>query len=388
MSLFGQTWHQEGRISSFSIHTLTTRFNNVSAPSIAACSANEYSQGGSCYECHHSCDRGCDNSGNCYGDSHCHETCSTCSEVSNPGKGDECRTCHCNATLTAAGHCECDEGFILDRGFCKRKCHEGCEACDGDGEHQCLRCDEFYEMEPGCYGTCTWCNENECDEDGFPACGDRGYPISECDCTTGQWFDGEFCRRCADGCADCDAAGNCLTCEAGLFRWAGYDGCWDFCPYGYDVVADLCTARAASFTIYKFNFLPPEDGCQIWEHRDSTSGSLDFIVRVYGGTDEGRDEIEEPFIFADRGAWFDGKYDLMTFELLKLPEVVTHGFWTKVHSDGVLFSAAKTHGDFKGYDHQSAADWDSREDGGYYLGVNQNRLEYVSRMNNVNREEL
>jgi hypothetical protein len=49
----------------------------------------------------------------------------------------------------------------------------------------------------------------------------------------------------------------------------------------------------------------------------------------------------------------------MTFELFKLPEVVVHGFWTKVHSDGVLFSAAKTHGDFKGYDHQSTADWDS-----------------------------
>jgi hypothetical protein len=69
-------------------------------------------------------------------------------------------------------------------------------------------------------------------------------------------------------------------------------------------------------------------------------------VRVYGGTKESRGEVEEPFIFEDRGAWFDGKYDLMTFELLKLPEVVVHGFWAKVHSEGVLFSANRVHGDF------------------------------------------
>jgi len=36
----------------------------------------------------------------------------------------------------------------------------------------------------------------------------------------------------------------------------------------------------------------------------------------------------------------------MTFELLQLPEVVTHGFWAKFHSQGVLFSATRVHGDF------------------------------------------
>lgn len=383
-SLFGQGWFIEGRMFDVRIHSRDTAFNSMSsggAPAIGACHHGEYysSYYDTCEKCHHSCDRGCEGSGSCYGDHHCHPTCGTCTGSSSPGKGDECTSCHCNAHLEG-GHCVCDEGFIYDDGFCKRKCHEGCKACSGDGEHECLACDDFYEMQVGCYGTCTWCDENECDEDGFPSCKDKGYPISECDCTSGQWFDGEFCRSCADGCASCDEFGNCLQCEAGLFRWAGYDGCWDFCPYGYEAFGDECTARSASYQIYTFNFQPPEDGCQIWEYRDNTAtGALNYIVRVYGGTEEGKGEIEEPFIFADRGAWFDGKYDLMTFELVKLPETLVHGFWTKIHSDGVLFSAHKTHGDFKEYNYVSEADWDAREDGGYYLGVNQNRLEYVSR---------
>merc|ERR1712032_1364891 len=78
----------------------------------------------------------------------------------------------------------------------------------------------------------------------------------------------------------------------------------------------------------------------------------------------------EPFIFADRGAWFDGKYDMMTFELLKLPEIVIHGFWTKVHSQGVLFSANRIHGDFNTDRNDTGDFWNQRDDNGYYLGVN------------------
>lgn len=117
--------------------------------------------------------------------------------------------------------------------------------------------------------------------------------------------------------------------------------CWDFCPFGYDGSEGLCLPQEDSFTIYSFTFLPPEDDCQIWEYRHDS-----FLVRVYGGTKEKGGEVEEPFIFADRGAWFDGKYDMMTFELLKLPINVVFGFWTKVHGGGVLFSANRTHGDF------------------------------------------
>lgn len=85
--------------------------------------------------------------------------------------------------------------------------------------------------------------------------------------------------------------------------------------------------------------------------------------------------MEEPYLFDDRGAWFDGKYMIMTFELLKLPEVVTYGFWTKVHLDGVLFSSNRRYGDFG--EHGDERDWNARE-GGYYLGVNDSELELVS----------
>lgn len=258
-------------------------------------------------------------------------------------------------------------------------------------------------MTAGCWGTCEWCDENECDEDGYPSCGTKGvFNDTECDCTSGQWWDGEFCRACAAGCANCDDSGNCLTCEAGLFRWANYDGCWDFCPFGYELTdGDLCTACAPDYTVYEFNFQPPEDGCQIWEHKDTDK---DYLVRVYGGTQETGGEVEEPFIFADRGAWFDGKYDLMTFELLQLPEVVIHGFWAKVHSQGVLFSATRVHGDFNDERHLQldfngdgegeggfsiGDDRARRYDCGYYLGVNGTSLEFVSRIaGNYERSEV
>lgn len=95
-------------------------------------------------------------------------------------------------------------------------------------------------------------------------------------------------------------------------------------------------------------------------------------------------------MFADRGAWFDGKYDLMTFELLKLPEVVIHGFWTKVHSQGVLFSSSRVHGDFNdGRETWEGDFWNQRDDNGYYLGVNDTQLEYVSReAGNYKRSEV
>merc|ERR1712038_1537400 len=133
------------------------------------------------------------------------------------------------------------------------------------------------------------------------------------------------------------------------------------------------------YNVYEFTFTPREDGMQIWESRNDAHS---YLVRVYGGKAESGHEpgcVEEPFIFEDRGAWFDGKYDMMTFELLKLPEVVIHGFWTKVHSQGVLFSANRIHGDFNTDRNDHGDFWNQRDDNGYWLGVNTGALEFVSR---------
>lgn len=83
----------------------------------------------------------------------------------------------------------------------------------------------------------------------------------------------------------------------------------------------------------------------------------------------------------------------MTFELLQLPEVVIHGFWAKVHSQGVLFSANRVHGD---YDESRGRELRPQEpqgpprgDCGYYLGINDTALEYVSRVaGNYERSEV
>jgi len=71
----------------------------------------------------------------------------------------------------------------------------------------------------------------------------------------------------------------------------------------------------------------------------------------------------------------------MTFEMLMLPEVVIHGFWAKVHSSGVLFSATRVHGDFNSNTERDNVGnfWKQRDDNGYYLGVNDGELEFVSR---------
>lgn len=184
----------------------------------------------------------------------------------------------------------------------------------------------------------------------MPSCGTRGLISSECDCTAGQWYDGKFCRNCADGCASCNSIGVCEECEEGLYRFGAMDGCFDYCPFGFHANGDVCTPAKEHYDIFNFSFQPPEDGCQIFDYAGE-----DYNVRVFGGIDQEPGELEEPFIFEDRGVWFDGKYDLMTFVLLQMPSFLTYNFWTKVHSDGVLFAGNMAH---------------ESSQGGYYMGVN------------------
>jgi hypothetical protein len=114
-------------------------------------------------------------------------------------------------------------------------------------------------------------------------------------------------------------------------------GCVDFVPYQYTQDTADNYVHTASGWLFDIEFTLPTDGCQIWEYRAPADA---WIVRINGGTLETGEEIEEPFIFADRGAWFDGKYDLMTFELLKYSLVdLNMNFWLKPHSDGVVYSS-------------------------------------------------
>ena len=47
----------------------------------------------------------------------------------------------------------------------------------------------------------------------------------------------------------------------------------------------------------------------------------------------------EPLVFNSRGAWFDGHYSIMKFELLQLGIARTMYVWLKPHSDGIIFSS-------------------------------------------------
>jgi hypothetical protein len=95
-------------------------------------------------------------------------------------------------------------------------------------------------------------------------------------------------------------------------------GCVDFVPFGYVLDSGDNYQTSGNFYTFDVEFTVPVDGCQIWESRHTAiSGGENWLVRIYGGVSETGGELEEPYIFGDRGAWFDGKYDLMTFELLK-----------------------------------------------------------------------
>lgn len=125
-------------------------------------------------------------------------------------------------------------------------------------------------------------------------------------------------------------------------------GCVDFVPYNFkpETASSSKYIKAeSSFVIVDARFSVPEDGCQIWEYKGTgATGASDWIVRVNGGDKETKGEVEEPFIFQDRGAWFDGKYDLMKLELIKYSmKGLNMQFMYKPHSDGVLYSSNRQH---------------------------------------------
>jgi hypothetical protein len=297
----------QGRVNNIVVHN---KGGFISANEVIGinCGIWEYKLADLCNHCDRSCTNGCTKSGACI--SECHPSCATCShDDNNPGKGDECTSCFCGAELVY-GHCVCKEDYIGEANDCKLKCHDGCQSCLGTGEHECLVCELGYELNAGSPGTCEWCDESICDEDGHPLCNDRGFAQTPCQCNAGQWWDGAFCMDCGDGCTSCTKDGECEACEEGLYRFGSRHACFDFCPFGYGASGDLCTPKRDSYDVFWMKFAPTEDASQIWEYRGFDNS---WLVRAYGGVSEEAGELEEPYIFEDRGAWFDGKYDVITF---------------------------------------------------------------------------
>lgn len=306
------------------------------------CPLGQYYNSGECTACHSTCTYCTDGSACDF----CHSTCKACNDTKGPGSIDECTECYCGAELVD-GRCVALENWYGPADNLKLKCQEGCDECLGTGEHECVMCSENYEMVEGCPGTCQWCDPDACDENGMPLCGNRGGPFtyqSSCDCGPGQYFDGMYCRNCTPGCEFCsvDVDGFiCNHCEDGLVLWGIQTMCNDFIPFHYTGSNGYYYPKFEDYDepsgygyLFDIEFNVPEDDCQIYEWV-----GLDYIIRLHGGTLEGKGEIEEPLIFNDRGAWFDGKYDLMTFKLLKLGSDRFFQGWYKPHGNGALFSS-------------------------------------------------
>lgn len=200
-SYLGVTNFFRGFIGNFQFTNETTALARASISSwVETCPLGWYTSGSMCLKCHETC-TACTDGTAC---SVCHPTCSDCADKTqlNPGKGDECISCFCGADVDN-GHCVTKDSHIGTADNAHLRCYEGCDDCIGPGEHECVYCSANYELVEGCPGTCRWCDENACDEDGYPVCGNRGANWSgqsECDCHSGQYFDGTWCRECADGC--------------------------------------------------------------------------------------------------------------------------------------------------------------------------------------------
>jgi hypothetical protein len=55
--------------------------------------------------------------------------------------------------------------------------------------------------------------------------------------------------------------------------------------------------------MFRFEFTVTSTLDQVWEYFQPDH---EYTVTSFGGSIIGRGEIEEPFVFSDRGAWLDG----------------------------------------------------------------------------------
>ncbi|KCV70411.1 hypothetical protein H696_02752 [Fonticula alba] len=266
---------------------------------VEACGTGFYRVGGECHACHPSC-------GQCTGpaDSQCIGDCSpmafrlsageedhsqaefTCVTMCPKGTGrtadrkclpceDSCAACWPDDAPGAGNRMvcrKCEDGWFLDKsiGACVlacpngttaigaecMRCKPGCAACYGEGDGQCVACQEdlpvhwqgdcwascpegFYESG----GTCVACHESckTCAGAGADQCTACGHFTSltlagTCvsTCPTGQFpaldmsWEGARCRPCGAQCDRCTNEDTCTECASGWFIHSGV--CLEECP--------------------------------------------------------------------------------------------------------------------------------------------------------------
>jgi hypothetical protein len=72
-------------------------------------------------------------------------------------------------------------------------------------------------------------------------------------------------------------------------------------------------------------------------------GSLTWDVTTFGGARQAERNDDDPFLTADRGLWFDGRYNYMSIEGLLLSHTWSIEAWTNPITSGTLFSTSRIH---------------------------------------------
>ena len=341
-------------------------FSDV-AINLVSCGPNEYVVNieFGCLPCHETCTI-CELDTACA--LPCHEDCLTCN---GPGSN-ECITCNPGAHRTntddSQSCCTCDEGLYGEPYDCRHVCYDAsCEYCVGPYPHDCLVCSENHEFvytEDEDAHFCEYCFDNDFKQS---VCGPRDitglrlsylespefYENSVCTCEIGEWLHDGRCVRCPKGCAECKQStvhcrSECLSCEWGYVNHGGI--CVEECPTGFYAhtwfEATTCTKHDTP-PIYSFTMTVATDGfwnrSMTYSKAANSASDLNLVVAydvvLYGGANEWAIERDDPYPIDDRGYYFNGCDQFLTFnsEYIWTRISVTQ-YWIAPHTDGTLFS--------------------------------------------------
>ncbi|KAM3965420.1 furin-like protease 2 isoform 1-T2 [Aphomia sociella] len=189
----------------------------------------------------------------------CHSSCVTCE---GPGEA-QCVTCHASS-YALEGRClsSCPSGYFADK---KRKecmkCPVGCSTCTSAF---CLSCDANWELNKKnkctpvgsercitgeftdgqrcrrCHSACETCygeDESQCLTCPSPDLLQDYKCVSEC--SRGYYSEGGKCARCVHGCADCVSRLNCTACAGSLRLQSG--ACRTSCADGFYADRGMCS---------------------------------------------------------------------------------------------------------------------------------------------------
>ena len=225
-----------------------------------------------------------------------------------------CTQCPVEECLT---ECEYNEFYIPETGLCGT-CLEDCD----DG---CQRTDNCNTCHDTICGVCPeWVICELCLLNATPS------PI-ECKCDEGYYYNIEqnICDSCDPKCSSCDSKSeqSCDACEPPFMLLPDSRQCETECPTGWENVDNVCESNGVETGCFVF-----DDITNVWFMDPADSGSV-----AYGGNLE-TEEDSDPLIVYRRGAYLNGSTSYITIHNFIFHHTFTIEMWTRINSDGTLFS--------------------------------------------------